>query len=289
VLILMIAGAILLLWACFAPREHEPSYEGRTLSQWLIAYNHDRVQHTPQSRSLADATNAVHHIGTNALPLLVKWISYEIPRWRTGFIDKFTQNPGTVRAYAALTGFEILGPEGAPAAPALNNLLSDWDRKPPSRATVDRAIFALSYMGDPGLAPLVSLVTNRSAPRVYRKQAVGSIWKSVTRLDANTSWAVPALIGCLDDPEVAPMVAKVLGDLRLEHALAVPALTRSLQNNDTRTAIEAAKSLGKFGTNATVAVPELLKALGRNDNGLRMAATNALETIAPEVLKKVGH
>jgi len=285
----MIAGAILLLWGFFATRDPQPSYQGRTLSQWLISYNRDRVQHTPQSPSLADATNAVHHIGTNALPLLVKWISYEIPRWRRGFIGQFTQNPRTTRAYAALTGFEILGPEGAPAAPALNNLLSDWDRKPPSRVTADRVIFALGYMGDAGLGPLVSLVTNRSAPRVYRKQAVGSIWQSVSRLDTNASWAVPALIGCLDDPEVAPLVARILGDLRLEHALAVPALTRSLQNNDTRTPIEAAKSLGKFGTNATVAVPELLKALGSNDNGLRMAAANALEIIAPEVLKKDGH
>jgi hypothetical protein len=274
----MIAGA-LLLWIFLASHEHEPSYEGRTLSQWLTAYYHDQ--------SVAEATNAVHHIGTNALPFLVKWISYKIPSWRTGPIDHLMQNSGTLRAYAALGGFEILGPEGGPAAPALNNVLGDWDKK--SRATVERALFALSYMGNPGLAPLVSLVTNKSAPPVYRREAAARIRESVTRLDTNASWTVPVLIGSFNDREVARMIARVLGDLRLEPALAVPALTRSLQNDNTLTAIESAKSLGNFGTNASVAVPELRKALNSNNEELRIAATNALEIIAPEVLKKDGH
>jgi hypothetical protein len=50
----------------------------------------------------------------------------------------------------------------------------------------------------------------------------------------------------------------------------------------TRGALEA------FGTAASSAVPDLLLAAGDEDEGVRVAVTNALRKIAPEVLKKDG-
>src|SRR6476660_6778861 len=73
-LILVITGAALVFWIFLVTYEPQPSYQGRTLSQWLIAYNNDR--------SRSDAPTAVHNIGTNALPVLVKWLTYKWPKWR---------------------------------------------------------------------------------------------------------------------------------------------------------------------------------------------------------------
>src|SRR5436190_21954088 len=58
-----------LLW----PRDREPQYQGKSLSQWLEVYSRD-----------ADPTAAaaVHEIGTNAVPWLLKWIRYERSDWR---------------------------------------------------------------------------------------------------------------------------------------------------------------------------------------------------------------
>ncbi len=292
---MMVAVAALLLWAFLWPREHETSYEGRTLSEWLIVYT--------DNRPLRDqAANAVHHIGTNALPLLVKWMSYKMPKWRktvAGAVALNATSPArrrflrsvagldALRAEVAVAGFEILGPEAAPAVPALTNLLGDWDWR--SRANFERATIALKYMGNAGLTPLVCFVTNRNAPTEYRWAAASRIEAPITGWDTHANWAVPVLIGCLDDRAVAPQIVRILGDLRLEPALAVPALARCLEHDYTLISIKAAESLGRFGMSASVAVPDLVKALGSRDKFVRYAASNALEIIAPEVLKKAAH
>ena len=59
-------------------RESEPSYNGRTLSEWLKLSRRPAVS----EGFPGEATLAVRSIGTNALPFLLKWIRYELPPWR---------------------------------------------------------------------------------------------------------------------------------------------------------------------------------------------------------------
>jgi hypothetical protein len=289
----MIAGAALLLWIFLATRESEPRWQGRTLSYWLTTYNNDR--------SSADAPTAVHNIGTNALPLLVKWIGHKVPMWRVSLngtalslggrpLYRLVVGKAVRRQAAARVGFEILGPEAAPAVPALTNLLADWDWK--SRAMFEQVVIALSCIGNDGLAPLVSVVTNKSAPGDFRWIAAAYIGNPVMKLDTNAAWAVPVLAGYLDDNQVALLIAADLGVLRLAPAVAVPALTQCLQDEQRNYAVlqaEAARSLGRFGKDAASAVPDLVYALGSTNKDVRIAATNALQSIAPEVLKNDGH
>ncbi len=286
-LILIIAGAALVLWIFLATHEPQPSYQGRTLSEWLIAYQNDR--------SRSDAPTAVHNIGTNALPVLVKWATYEWPKWRVLLNEtamrfggrpllRFVSGSPAERQSAALVGFEILGPEAAPAIPALTNRF-DWRRL---YGVNDMIFLALNHMGNPGLAPLVNVATNTAVPGEMRARAVTRIRDPLMLLDTNADWAVPVLAACLNDKATALQIAAALGDLRLAPGLAVPALARSLQDRSD-IAMVAAESLGKFGTNATAAVPDLLRALDSKDRYVRREVTNALEIIAPEVLKKDGH
>jgi hypothetical protein len=51
---------------------NEPRYEGRTLSKWLSMYVKDQhVLARDQQREKVD--DAVRHIGTNAIPFLLRW------------------------------------------------------------------------------------------------------------------------------------------------------------------------------------------------------------------------
>jgi hypothetical protein len=118
--------AALLLW----PHEREPEYNGATLSTWL-----SRCGSTNLEESLA-AGDAIRHMGTNALPLLLRWIQHE-PGWRDSLGKKILKWPvvggrpdvqrlicGETqhRADTAVTAFKILGLEARPALPELRRL-----------------------------------------------------------------------------------------------------------------------------------------------------------------------
>src|ERR1041385_2280437 len=63
-------GAIAII--SLRPGEREPEYQGKKLSEWLLAYHHPWESVDPSSTRAAEA---VRTIGTNAVPCLVKWTS----------------------------------------------------------------------------------------------------------------------------------------------------------------------------------------------------------------------
>jgi len=63
IFVVLVAGGVLV--AVFAGREREPEYGGKRLSEWVTTRNTD-----------AERDQAIRAIGTNALPCLVKWISF---------------------------------------------------------------------------------------------------------------------------------------------------------------------------------------------------------------------
>jgi len=190
------------------------------------------------------------------------------------------------RQTAALVGFEILGPEAAPAIPALTNRLKwEWT----SIGANESIFLAFNYMGNAGLAPLISVATNKTVPAELRIMAITRIRAPLMHVDTNANWVVPLLGDLLKDRVTAVSAAAALGDLRLDAPVAVPALIACLQDYGAPCRAEAADSLGRFGKNAKPAVPDLVHALGSTNEYLRVAATNALEIIAPEVMKKARH
>src|SRR5437660_464012 len=62
----MLAAVAALVW----PREREPEYKGRALSVWIQG----GASRTLQAADRAAKIEAIQHIGTNALPHLLKWI-----------------------------------------------------------------------------------------------------------------------------------------------------------------------------------------------------------------------
>ena len=103
--------------------------------------------------SSGEATAAVLNVGTNALPLMLKWTAYEIPTWRKKVNRLLSRLPvratrlfrdrSLIKADAARQGFKILGPMAAPAIPELIEIAG----KPGAEWSGQRAVGALSDIG----------------------------------------------------------------------------------------------------------------------------------------------
>src|SRR5262245_59418301 len=74
---LLLIGVLVVMGVLIAvlSRPAEPEYQGRRLSDWIIIYASER-------NAREEAKDAISHVGTNALPWLVKWIQYEPPPWK---------------------------------------------------------------------------------------------------------------------------------------------------------------------------------------------------------------
>jgi hypothetical protein len=138
----------------------EPKYQGRRLSEWLAPYG--RACYLDPAAAY-EIRSAVQNIGTNAVPDLSKWLSYDPPAWRKSvprMLPAFIRNRETVarwfegeatrRANSATMGFAFLGTNAASAIPALEVLIKDKTK--PER--LERAIGALCNIGSPAIPTL---------------------------------------------------------------------------------------------------------------------------------------
>ena len=249
-----------MLWMLHQRRDHEPTYEGRTLSHWLKTAMDNR--YTGDAAMAKQATNAVHHIGTNGLPWLVKWLDCEIPKWRDDLAERLPRQafvhprlarpllgPDGTRLWLGITGFEILGEEAAPALPALIALAGNWESDDRSAGV----LIALAHLGNSGSTSLVSVVTSNSVPTRQRITAARMLAVPFAGPRTNLTWAIPALAQCAGDTQISKSVADTLVELAKQS----PDVT-----------------------------PRLLDACSNTDAMTRQGATNALRLIAPQALRE---
>jgi hypothetical protein len=289
--ILAAVAAIIIGLSWFTYTDYrQPSYKGKSLTEWLDLYRFSWK--TVPSQEAADA---VRHIGTNALPLLVTWVqeAQDMPPWREHLLNLASHwNLGEPllesiaspqrRVTRAGWGFYILGEAARGAVPDLARVASE--RKSPSS---EFAFMALGYLGKDALPPLLSMVTNTAFPPTLRLEALSSLGQ-MGHLGSDAHTAVVLLILCLDDPGLAPTAAKTLGRLHLESDITVPALIECTRSTNQGTRMQGVFGLEEFAPDARAAVPELTKLLSDPDFSVRCEATNALRLIAPEVLQQTS-
>ena len=68
-------AAVVIVAVLVWPRAGEPEYKGRTLSSWIRGAADEKLPQADQ----AERIEAVRHIGTNALPYLLKWMEESEP------------------------------------------------------------------------------------------------------------------------------------------------------------------------------------------------------------------
>jgi hypothetical protein len=178
----------------------EPNYSGRTLAEWIKA--------SSQTPPDPEATNAIIRITTYSAPVLVRWVLADAsPRF--GLINKLplrwypivTRNPllrpllyrdnEMFHAACAMRAFEIAGTNAAPAVPAVEAMITDYNFQ-----VATEAIHLLSVIGPPALPAIRRAMGHRSP--FIRLQAVGALRCCGT----NAVEAIPDVLKALSDWDI---------------------------------------------------------------------------------------
>jgi len=277
----LVAVVVVVIW----PEEREPEYQGKKLSEWLEFYFPDKLGYQ-------EAIAAIQHMGTNALPYLLRAITYQRSPSRKGMITAVQKMPiamvrhrlealakgtGEHRAFTAQFGFRALGPVARPAVPELTHLLDHTNR------TIRiNAIQALGVIGREGLPPLMTVLANKH----YPSRGTAAFWITRSYVEAKDSTSsIPFVLECLRDDAPEVVVAATLAIPKIEADLMVPALLVQTANTNRNVREVTIEALGEYRTNARSALPALLSLCNDPDARVRRAATNSLRKIAPEMLE----
>lgn len=281
--LLIYACCFLLPWVSKAVgADPEPSYNGRTLSQWLAAMYPGQAIGGPYLPEIA-----ILGMGTNAIPKLLEWSSYQRLPPKQGNLAKTPEALANATPPPALSAeelaersvvaFRFLGAVARPAIPELTRLArtsSDQER-------ADRCASSLAAIGPEAIPHLLSLVTNGPPmTRWYAMAALEFFYKNPAAAPA-----VPVLIECLGDrnDEIGNKAANTLSELGMPDVV-VPALTNAMQSSSARSRVWAVRCLGWHHDQVHDVVPVLRAALRDRDREVRVSATNILRRWAPEVL-----
>ena len=182
VILIVSGGAVLAFFgALLLAGDREPKYNGHRLSYWLVLQQKGWDSTPPAGDQSAE--QAVGHIGTNALPWLLKWARYEEPAWRTKAYYSLSRLPSNCRMprveqffgpvrptrpdYMAGNGFMILGARAGPAIPDLERIIREYKTRLPGFT----AIFCLGCIGNEARPLLASLAASPD-PKISRAAKV---------------------------------------------------------------------------------------------------------------------
>ena len=275
-IILLACGifALGLTWVLLKPPEREPTYKGHTLSEWLG----QQKGHWGANLLLDD--DPILAIGTNAIPTLLKWISYEPSPWRNKIarlVERVSANlrrrlfyKPVERANDAVRVFRILGPRARAAVPELTRLaLTSADR---DRAY--RCIESLKHAGPEALPAVLTLASN-SPPRTRFRAIV-----TLPGFGASAAAAVPFLIQCLDDNDSSVADAAEETLTRLDRSAVFPSLTNALHSPSAQVRARAVNCIQWLEIPASEASPLLEPLLTDPDYNVCRTTSNAMRRIS---------
>ena len=187
--------------------EREPSYAGRSLSEWIQQYQ--RLDDLESPVEAQETKAAILRLGTDNLPRLVDLMAYDPapqrrrvvavgrvlpgPIRRSSLLKPLISDPQEISAYTATRALQILGPVARPALPELTRLMNDTNSSIVSR----RALSVVSTMGEQATFPLLDILRNRQHPnRLF-------VMDYLANLGTNARALVPSLVDLLEDPEPA--------------------------------------------------------------------------------------
>jgi HEAT repeat protein len=295
--VLLVALAGVITWQVL--RLREPVFQGKRLSVWLNAYRMSGMAgvETWQVRvEQQEADEAVRHIGTNALPTLLRMLRAKDSALKLKFMElakrqhfiRIKYTPAEELNYRACAAFGVLRTKAQSAVPALIRIY-EQDLSPASQFYVSRALIAVGPDATRTAIPAF-LRGTASSNFFVRKFAV----RALAQVHDEPSLVVPALAKSLRDTNVSIRASAASGlgvfgsEVRQAIPLAVPVLIKALRDPDDSVRGTAAGSLKAFGAEAKGAVPALLELLKDEDEYARGAAAEALGQIDPEAAARAG-
>ena len=272
--VVVICGFVVALtWA-----NPEPSYQGRSLNQWLAALDN------PTNTTYDQIGEALRGMGAQAAVRLVPMVEASDSRlkwWLIGLAGKlhFKKIPFTLAAFQssrAEKAFEIMGEKAIAAAPGLVSILirraSDPNIDPSQRAF--RALVCLGPGAIPDLRP--ALCSPNSQARDLAISVLASYGFSPT------PETTPDLLKLLDDanPLVKAAGITALGMVHRDPETVIPRIEVILGDANPEVRQQAAIALGRFGREASNSVAALRRACSDPASQVGKAAEHALAEIA---------
>ena len=298
-----LAGIALLVVLAFvyATRERDPFYQGRRLSEYLrevhgIGLGWGSMEQIVPGIVLnytarpgrTEASEAVLHVGTNALPMLVRLLGTRESRaklWLRRLAEKHPvfkrlvpPGPDTVfqQNMSALLAFYRLGPQAAAAIPKIIPMLEERDSAAvaavalmyirPERASDILSltnVFRVRKRARSGASPEMLHCMAILALSTFGTNAAGAIPLLLQRLGStNTEVAAAsavalARIGGPPD-RVVPLILENLpqSNARPPDSMLSPSASYQMQMYD-RNIIRTLRALGEYGRHASNALPQL--------------------------------
>ncbi len=292
--LLAACGVVAVVGVCFfCLRDNEPSYNGRTLSEWLDECEELGFQEIADMPKLKDAVTAVRAIGTNALPRLLaweakdespsqKWLGRHIPSpLKQPWLEKLISGDAAHKNMIAEIGFQILGTNALPALPQLEERFT----KGTNGTQVLGSAYAMAYMGRNAF-DFCLRTAESGGTNLHVRAAIVAIGQ-MNYLGTNAMRAMPVLLNAMkntNDLRVARAATLSASGLGLMPERVLPAATNLFQLGDAST--KANVLLGIRFLSKHVAIPRdfLQQALTDPDQAVRGFATNATREAAPEML-----
>jgi ankyrin repeat protein len=280
----------------------EPRYHGRSLSAWLAVLDDgeggnaivwDAKSPPAPTKQQLEAAEAVRQMGTDAVPELLRMLQAEDSplvsikqrlyvrliqsgRARPAFQPDWHTAATRTRHLAAL-GIGALGPNAKPPA----SLIVPLFRKPEFSK---EAGLVLASLGEQGLRPLQSAITNNLAPW----EGVIAVW-ALAHFPTNGQAIVPDLLQGLTSkrPGFRTTCAWALTRIQTDPEVAVQALTNHADEEGMR--FLCLKALANYGARATSAVPFLIDMLHSLTPSRRHDVLETLRAIDPEAEVSLQH
>ena len=228
---------------------------------WLEGYDDGEFER-PYAKPWQDAQEAVRHIGTNAIPSLLRMMRAEdsvVRRKLRAGLGRFSflQSHFVTaerRHFEAMRGFRCLGPCASNAVPALIEIFKHARPGVPAGNSSQTAFAAFG-----GIGP---------AARD----------------------AVPLLLQWVRDPDPAVRrdAIATLGEIHAQASFVVPVLAQSTTDTNAMVRWATITALSNFGPQAGSAVPVLLQAVKDPDKLVSNAAVEAIYEIDPGTAARAG-
>lgn len=278
-------AALGLAAALFILNNREPSYQGKSLSDWVDDYE-DLRWDSPDALA---ADDALRHIGARAVPFLLKTAP-----------ASYQGSPADPDPRPWLHAFEVLGDSAKSATPTLGRWLNDSNRN-------ELAAECLGGMHAIGFPALVNALDSTNA--ALRGAVVISLldhypWydntnyygeafdpESVAVVQRSGERVVPGLIRWIQDPatdnRTRDAAICILGDFHQQPEVVVPLLLKILEDPDNPSRRSAALHLEYFSSEAKTVVPVLTRLLNDDDPKMREIAESSLNKIKAATTNKV--
>ena len=160
---------------------NDPAYDGKPLSEWL-------KMHDANGFLSPEATNAIHNMGTNAIPALIQRLVYMQPPFGLRYFDNGVHMD-------AVRGFIALGEQALPAFPQLEALMDATNQD-----IVLYAMVSSLGAGTNAIPVLAKGLTNQFAD--IRNEAALSLTESLAaRFHERRKEIIPLVTKLLDDPD----------------------------------------------------------------------------------------